>query len=211
MRRLPTIFIIAFAVTTAFVIAREKAFQSKKIEIRGIYGSPEPFWNKNLKLSDLNVNAIFIHHNSITKSMIDRAKKEGIKVFAEFATLNGKGYVDKHPEAWAIDKNGNKVEAATWFMGVCPTEPGFKQYRIDELRKLLRTHDLDGIWMDYLHWHAQFEDPEPILPETCFCEHCLTAFQSSSGLKLPEGDTPEKAEWILAITTVNGETGDVPL
>jgi hypothetical protein len=51
--------------------------------------------------------------------------------------------------------------------------------------------------MDYLHWHAQFEDPEPILPETCFCEHCLTGFQSASGISVPEGSTTEKAEWIL--------------
>ena len=129
MRRLIIALLIAFfTVTTAFVVENKK-LQSKKIEIRGIYGSPEPFWKKNMKLSDLNVNAIFIHHNSINKSMMDRAKKEGIKVFAEFATLNGKGYVDNHPEAWAIDKNGNKVEAATWFMGVCPSEPGFKQHR----------------------------------------------------------------------------------
>ena len=171
---------------------------SKKIEIRGIYGSPESFWKKNLKLHDLGVNAIFLHHNSINQPMMDRAKAEGIKVFAEFATLNGKGYVDKHPEAWAIDKDGKKIEAATWFMGVCPTEPGFKKFRIDELRKLLRTFELDGVWMDYLHWHAQFEDPEPILPETCFCEHCLKGFQSSSGVLLPEGNTSKKAEWILA-------------
>jgi hypothetical protein len=129
--------------------------------------------------------------------MMQRTKAEGAKVFAEFATLNGKGYVDKHTEAWAINKDGNKVEPATWFMGVCPTEPGFRQHRINELRKLLRKFNLDGVWMDYLHWHAQFEDPEPILPETCFCKHCLTGFQSASGIRVPEGSTAKKAEWIL--------------
>lgn len=170
---------------------------SNKIEIRGIYGSPDPFWKKNLKLNELGVNAIFIHDKSINDNMVVRAKAEGLKVFAEFATLNGKGYVDTHPEAWPIDKNGYKVEPATWFMGACPTEPGFKQYRMDELKKLLRKFDIDGVWMDYLHWHAQFEDPEPILPETCFCEHCLASFQSASSIKLPEGTTSKKSEWIL--------------
>ena len=67
--------------------------------------------------------------------MMERAKSEGLKVFAEFATLNGKQYVDQHPEAWPIDKDGNKAKPATWFMGVCPTEPGFKQHRINELRR----------------------------------------------------------------------------
>ena len=171
--------------------------QVKKMEIRGIYGSPEPFWKKNLRLDQLGVNAIFIHSGSINDAMIKRAKTEGLKVFAEFATLNGKNYVEQHPEAWAIDMSGNKVEAATWFMGVCPSEPGFRKHRLDELRTLLRKFPLDGVWMDYLHWHAQFEDPEPILPETCFCEHCLQGFQSATGIKVPDGSTSRKAEWIL--------------
>lgn len=171
---------------------------SKQIEIRGIYGSPEPFWKKNIRLDELGVNAIFIHSGSINESMMKRAKDEGLKVFAEFATLNGKHYVDEHPEAWAINEKGNKAEAATWFMGVCPTESGFRQHRINELRNLLRKFNLDGIWMDYVHWHAQFEDPEPILPETCFCEHCLADFQSAAGINVPEGTTSKKATWILA-------------
>ncbi len=171
--------------------------QSKKIEIRGIYGSPNPFWEKNLRLDQLGVNSVFIHHQSITEAMMQRSKREGLKVFAEFATLNGKNYVEQHPEAWAIDENGQKVKPATWFMGVCPTEPGFKEYRINELKRLLRQFDVDGVWMDYLHWHAQFEDPEPILPETCFCENCITRFQSAKNIQIPAGTTPEKSGRIL--------------
>ena len=186
-------------VFTGFLSTSERIdiTQSKKIEIRGIYGSPDAFWKKNLRLDELGVNAIFIHDKSINDSMMKRARTEGLMVFAEFATLNGKNYVEQHPEAWAIDKAGNRVASATWFMGVCPTEPGFKEYRLNELKKLLRKFDLDGVWMDYLHWHAQFEDPKPILPETCFCEHCLASFQSTSKIRIPEGSTSQKAEWIL--------------
>ncbi len=75
--------------------------------------------------------------------------------------------------------------------------PASNNIESDELKKLLNKFDLDGVWMDYLHWHAQFEDAEPILPETCFCEHCLNSFQSASGKKLPEGNTAKKAAWIL--------------
>ena len=170
---------------------------SNKVEIRGIYGSPKPFWEKNLRLGELGVNAIFIHHGSINEAMIKQAKAEGVKVFAEFATLNGKNYVEQHPEAWAVDNTGQKVKPATWFMGVCPTEPGFKEHRLNELKSLLGEFDIDGVWMDYLHWHAQFEDPKPILPETCFCDHCLNSFQSASRLTIPDGTTSKKAEWIL--------------
>lgn len=171
---------------------------NKIIEIRGVYGSPNAFWNKNIRLDELHVNAAFLNWKSINEKMLERAGDEGLKVFAEFPVLNGKGYVDKHPEAWAIDRYGNKVEPASWFMGVCPTEPVFRHFRMAELRDLLRKYDLDGIWMDYVHWHAQFEEPEPILPETCFCENCIGTFQSSSGIEVPDLNTSEKAEWILA-------------
>ena len=198
MRRVHCIVVSTLIIALAvFTSATRSNLPAKQIEIRGIYGSPEPFWKKNLRLDQLGVNAIFIHSGSINDVMMKRAKAEGMKVFAEFATLNGKNYVETHPEAWAIDKDGKKVEAATWFMGVCPTEPGFKQHRFNELKTLLQKFPLDGVWMDYLHWHAQFEDPEPILPETCFCENCLAGFQSATRIKVPEGTTSQKATWIL--------------
>lgn len=196
MRITPCVLLTIILLIAVF-IGDSDLLAQKKIEIRGIYGSPEPFWKKNLRLDELGVNSIFMHSGSIDENIMQRAKAEGLKVYAEFATLNGKHYVEEHPEAWAIDKDGDKVEPATWFMGVCPTEPGFKQHRIDELRKLLRKFDLGGIWMDYVHWHAQFEDPEPILPETCFCEHCLKDFQSASGITVPAGNSSQKAKWIL--------------
>ena len=189
-----------FLLFTGFVIRSKKMIYPvvpKVMEIRGIYGRPDPFWRKNFRLDQLGVNAVFIHGGSINENILEQAKAEGTKVFAEFATLNGKNYVDKHPEAWAIDKNGNKAEPASWFMGVCPNEPGFRQHRMDELTSLLRKFNLDGIWMDYLHWHVQFEEPVPILPETCFCENCLAGFQSASGITIPQGSTAKKAEWIL--------------
>jgi hypothetical protein len=151
-----------------------------------------------MNLPALGVNAIFVHSGSINHDMMERARSEGLKVYAEFATLNGKNYVQDHPEAWAINEKGEQVEAASWFMGVCPTEPGFKAFRMSQLRDLLTTFDLDGVWMDYVHWHAQFEEPEPILPETCFCDHCLAAFSKDSQIQIPEGEIPEKAKWILS-------------
>jgi hypothetical protein len=48
-----------------------------------------------------------------------------------------------------------------------------------------------------VHWHAQFEDPVPILPETCFNDPCVKQFSEDTGIKVPEGSTSEKAQWIL--------------
>lgn len=197
--RLTTLFIAALFVASGSSTAEEPAMETKasQIEIRGIYGSPNGFWKQGISLSELGVNAIFMHHHSITEEIMDRAEREGLTVYAEFPTLNGKNYVQEHPDAWPINARGEKAEQASWFMGVCPTNPEFKQFRMMELRDLLSTHDVKGVWMDYVHWHAQFEEPEPILPETCFCEDCLTRFQAAAGIDVPEGSTSDRASWIL--------------
>jgi hypothetical protein len=171
---------------------------NSEVEIRGIYGHPKPLWDQGHRLPDLGVNAIFVHSGSIDQEMMLQARDEGVKVYAEFPTLNGKGYVEEHPEAWAINEQGEKVEAASWFMGVCPTEPGFREYRFNLLRTLLEQYDVDGVWMDYVHWHAQFEVPDPILPETCFCENCLSSFSEAKNIALKGINTSEKASWIFA-------------
>lgn len=165
--------------------------------IHGVYGNPSPFWNKGYELSELGVNAIFVRSHSIDSAIMEKAFQDNLLVFAEFPTLNGKNYVKQHPEAWAINKNGQRVEAASWFMGVCPSNTEFQAYRMDQLRTLLQHHPVKGVWLDYLHWHAQFEEPEPILPETCFCDDCLTAFQDHTGLELPEGETNKVSHFIL--------------
>lgn len=177
--------------------AASLAQSKKKIEVRGMYSSPKPFWDKGARLDDYGVNALFVHGGSITTEIMSRASDEGARVFAEFATLNGKGYVEKHPEAWPINERGEKSPAATWFLGACPTDPGFRAYRIRQLDELLDRHDLAGVWMDYFHWHAQFEDPKPILPETCFNQSCLKAFEAKTGIRVPAGSTAERASWIL--------------
>lgn len=191
-------YILLYISTSLLLLLSCKQEPPKTIEIRGIYGSPKPLWDKSFNLNDLGINAIFVRSQSINHDMLKRARSEGLKVFAEFATLNGKNYVQKHPEAWPINEKGQKVQAASWFMGVCPTEPGFRQYRFNQLRDLLLKYDLDGVWMDYVHWHAQFEDPEPILPETCFCNHCLNQFSEDTGIEIPNETTSKKALWILS-------------
>ncbi len=173
--------------------------QEKTVMIRGTYAHPKAFWDTGARLNDYGINAVFIHGASIDEETFTRAKAEGCKVFAEFATLNGKygDYIKNHPDAHPIDDAGNPAPAATWFMGVCPTHPGFRTYRMNALRDMLTKLDLDGVWMDYIHWHAQFEDPYPVFIKTCFNDHCLNAFQQATGIVVQGSTAPEKAKWIF--------------
>jgi len=128
--------------------------QRKIIETRGMYSHPKPFWDTGARLGEFGVNALFVHSGSITSEMLARATSEDARVYAEFSTLNGKGYVEKYPEAWPVNQHGEKAPAANWLMGACPTDPGFRAWRMKQLDELLDRFELAGVWMDYFHWHA---------------------------------------------------------
>lgn len=164
---------------------------------RGVYGDLSPLMKRGYSFSDIGVNAVFVRSVSLNAELYSNAWQENVKVFVEFPTLNGKDYLKSHPEAWPINEKGERAPEADWFMGICPTHRGFREYRENQLRSLLTRYEVDGIWLDYLHWHAQFETPDPILPETCFCDRCTSAFAEAGKLSIPGHGAAEKAEWIL--------------
>ncbi len=168
--------------------------------VHGIYGHPKPLWDKGLRLDELGINAVFVGDSAIDAALVERVKAEGCRIFAEFPTLNGKkdNWVAEHPDAHPIDATGQPAPPATWFMGVCPTNREFREHRMQALRALLTEHALDGVWADYLHWHAQFEDPYPVFVKTCFGDSCLAAFEQWAGVKVVGTTVPEKAAWIFA-------------
>ncbi|MCL4794534.1 MAG: hypothetical protein KJZ84_08225 [Bryobacteraceae bacterium] len=185
------------AIALATSVFGGSAAQEKKVPIRGMYASPKPFWDTGARLPDYGVNALFVHGSGISQEVIERAHKERAQVYAEFPTLNGKGYIEKHPEAWPVNEQGERAPAATWFMGACPTEPKFREFRKWQLNVLLSKFDVAGVFMDYVHWHAQFEDPNPVLPETCFCDSCVSKFQKDTGRTVPGSTVRERAARIL--------------
>src|SRR5262245_23619923 len=96
-----------------------------QIQIRGAYGSPQAFWARGLRLDENGINGIFVHSGSIDEAMVQRARSEGAKVFAEFATLNGNNWltrregdkelpIEEHADAWPIDSKGQRSPRQTW-------------------------------------------------------------------------------------------------
>lgn len=167
--------------------------------IYGVFGHPSRFWEKDFRLSDLGINAVFISSGEIDQKTIERIGAEGGQTFAEFPILNGDydGYVANHPQAHPIDETGNPVARATWFMGVCPTDSAFRSHKMGALRSFLAEYNVSGVWMDYLHWHAQFEDPYPQFYKTCFCESCIESFQIATDVAVSGETIAEKAECIF--------------
>ena len=175
----------------------------KKIVIHGAYGSPKALWDKGIRLNELGIDAIFVSSGALEENLIRRARSEGARVFAEFATFNGDGWlvqreaeretpIEAHRDAWPVDETGQPSPRQSWFLGICPTNESFVTSKLEALKQLVVTHRIDGVWLDYLHWHAQFEEPKPLLPETCFNESCITKFQEQTGIRV-KGTRPQ--EW----------------
>lgn len=164
---------------------------------KGVYGNPKELIKDGTTFRSLGINAIFVRSSSLDAELYNAARNDDVRVYIEFPTLNGKEYLEAHPEAWPINEKGERAPAADWFMGICLSDSGFIRHKEEELRAVLQKYPVDGVWLDYVHWHAQFEIPQPILPETCFCERCVSAFEKAKSVEVVGGDIPEKAQWIL--------------
>ncbi|MCL6258332.1 hypothetical protein M3O96_04490 [Aquiflexum sp. TKW24L] len=191
MNKLPIIFLLLWTFSC------QQPAEQKQTFIKGVYGNPATLLDAGYRFDSLGMNAVFVRSISLNREFFDIATQQGAKVFVEFPTLNGKDYLKDHPEAWPITETGEKAEPADWFMGICPTDPDFKNYRIGQLKKILHEFKVDGIFLDYVHWHAQFETKDPILPETCFCDRCTGQFGESTRIIIPGDSISHKAQWIL--------------
>ena len=188
---------IFFLLTLTLLSACARRMEKKPTFIKGVYGNPGTLLEHGYAFDSLGMNAVFVRSVSLNQQLYTTAREQGCKVFVEFPTLLGKEYLQQHPEAWPINEKGEQSPPADWHMGICPTDSAFRAYRADQLRQLLGQFDVDGIFLDYVHWHAQFETTEPILPETCFCDRCTGLFARHTGIAIPEGKIEVKAGWIL--------------
>jgi hypothetical protein len=170
------------------------------VTVRGIYGGvPTQIFERGKTLEDYGVNAVWIGSGSISRELLAslRARSKTLKVFAEFNTMHEASYLKEHPDARPIGTDGKASPAPDGWQGVCPTHPGYRRERMDAFRAVLRGAMIDGIWLDYHHAHASWEQAEPKLPDTCFCQRCLLQFQKEAGILLPDGPASDRARRII--------------
>lgn len=170
------------------------------IAIRGIYGGiPTQIFDRGRSLADFGVNAIWIGSGSVTRELVDglKARSPGLKVFAEFNTMHETGYLEAHPDARPIGPDGRVAPPPDGWQGACPTHPGYRRSRMEAFRQTLHVASIDGIWLDYHHAQASWEQAEPNLPDTCFCDRCLSTFIKDTGIGLPEAGTTDRARFLL--------------
>lgn len=169
------------------------------VTMRGIYGGvPQEILDSGRSLQEFGVNAIWMGSGSFTAERVALLRAQGVRVFAEFNTLHVAGYVKDHPDAAPIGADGQVSPPPDGWQGICPTHEGYRRSRMAAFRDLLERFEVDGVWLDYHHSHASWEQPVPNMPDTCFCDRCLRRFQRDAGVRLPDQPTAERAALLLS-------------
>lgn len=168
------------------------------VKIRGVYGGvPMELIEEGKSLKDSGINAVFMGSGGLTAERVALLKKHGAKVFAEFNTMHVARYVKDHPDAAPVGVDGKVCPPPHGWQGVCPTHAGYREYRMDAFRDVLREFKIDGIWLDYHHSHASWERAEPDMPDTCFCDRCIAEFARDTKTELPDEATPQLSKMLL--------------
>jgi hypothetical protein len=196
-----TVCLLSIAVGCLFAaLAAGERDPAKRPDVRtrGIYGGvPMELLEGGRSLADHGVNAVWIGSGGLNRENVALLKKQGAKVFAEFNTMHEAGYLKEHPDAAPVGVDGRVCPPPDGWQGICPTHAGYRRTRMEAFRAVLQEHAVDGIWLDYHHAHASWEQAVPSMPDTCFCPRCLAEFARATRTQLPNAPTPEVARLLL--------------
>jgi hypothetical protein len=179
-------------------VAQQEA-RPVRVPLRGIYGGvPQEVIDSGRLLREFGIDAVWLGSGSINAERLALLRAQGVQVYAEFNTLHVADYLKTHPDAAPIGPDGAPSPPPDGWQGICPTHEGYRAQRMAAFRTLLSEFAIDGVWLDYHHAHASWEQATPNLPDTCFCARCLGQFQRATGITLPAASTPERAALLLS-------------
>jgi hypothetical protein len=158
---------------------------------------PTEIQERGRSLADYGINAVWIGSDGLSSEKLALLKRQGARAFAEFNTMHDADYLKAHPDAAPIGADGQVCPAPDGWQGICPTHPQHRKARMEAFRKVLTEFEVDGIWLDYHHAHASWEQAVPNLPDTCFCARCLARFQREAQVDLPKGAPSDMTQLLL--------------
>jgi hypothetical protein len=158
-------------------------------------------------LQDFGVVAIGTEADTYQDRLIEKAHSLGMKFMASISCFSDHGeankILEKRPELHPILENGERRPLMEWYIGVTPTFDDYAQSRLDLLESILRNHDVDGMWLDFIRWPMHWElelrpgAAEPM--QSSFDPHSVARFLEFANLEIPRDaqGIPQQASWIL--------------
>lgn len=163
-------------------------------------------------LRELGANAIF--SNTLSPELLRALRSENVKVFTTVNVFGDQSLWRRYPQLRPMNSDGRLLEPKAG-QGICPSQRWFWP-RL--LRTIAQYSDAgyDGVWLDFIRFSGYWEQIQPKLERTCFCDSSLADFARVTDITFPEDlldkaleagrDTTQtgnwknaaKAAWILA-------------
>ena len=160
------------------------------------------------ELAGFGVNAIFTESETYRDDLIELAHEQGFRWFGAIACFsdhaNDHQLLQRRPELWPIEESGRLRPQMEWYIGVTPTFHDYNQSILEMALRVVETHPLDGLFLDFVRWpvHWEIEARTGAAPssQSSFDPHTMERFQQETGIRLPGEltDSAGRARWILA-------------
>lgn len=150
------------------------------------------------QLRDLGCDAVFLM--TLSTEWIDGLHQAGLRVYASQPVfLASEELWQQYPESRPVTAGGRPAPVEDWYCPALPTSPRFRSFRLEQLRQMVATFPLDGVWLDFIRWPAHWETPHPHLYDSSFDAFTLSRFEDDSEIDIPpDVMSPIRAsEWLL--------------
>ena len=156
---------------------------------------------QNLKqLKEYGINTIFTEADVYDDRLIEQVHRLGMRFMGGLNCFYNNDILQHQPELHPILRDGQKRPQMNWYIGVSPTNEAYNHTRLDTLQKIITSHDVDGIWLDFirfpLHWEQELRDDTPAPLESSFDSHTLNRFATYANINIPDQSTSEIVTWI---------------
>ncbi len=151
---------------------------------------------------ELKINTAFVSKEiALNNEFVLKAKQNNITLFLIAPIFYNPKALQNHPEWYAIKSNGEKAKA-DWVEFICPSQTEYIQQLTDSLKKLVKNTQVDGISLDFirhfLYWEMITPQTNPdSIPNTCFCEKCISEFEKNYDITIPKSNTTEESDFIV--------------
>lgn len=140
------------------------------------------------KSLEFGFDTIFIGYQNLTPEWMEKAKKLGLKVYAEVGVFAGDNLWNKYSDARPIAKDGTPLPIVDWYAGVNPHSLNVWHEKFEHIRNVITGYNIDGIWLDFMRFPCHWEVENPELFDTDFHPETIERFKIETGETKTEGE-----------------------
>lgn len=145
---------------------------------------------------ELKLDSVFLSFGSasVENIFLVRSILNDTDIYVEVPAFAGFELLEKYPDSKPVEATGKTTQKDS-YCGLCPTHPGLRRECLDKVKKLLEL-DVNGIWLDFIRYPTKWEEPEPDILDTCYCDRCLKMFSEYLGESVHGNTLEEKVQHI---------------